>query len=209
MRIVSIFAAALLLLGAFAVHAQDQTPEQPTVPTTEINRANELAMIQSVRNGHNPNLLALLNPPTLTVYNPFNPMGVEGTNIQSALGEAYFQSAYTYTYTEWLILAEGDFAGVYVYQVGDMVGEYYGTPPTNQHSAGWMLALDTFQDGLLFESRTAWDQAGFMEDLGWAAVDYPDVDQQSLGLTLGTTSSTPAINVAMVSPSTPCSCTMP
>lgn len=198
MRIVSILTAALLLLSAFAVFAQDQPVEPPTISATEINRANELAYIQSVRNGRNPNVLALLYAPTLMAYNPFNPMGVEATNIQSALDEAYFQSAYTYIFSEWLILAEGDSTGMYLYQEGDMVGEYFGTPPTNQQSAGWMLAIDTFQDGKQVEQRTAWDQAGFLEGLGWATVDYPNVTQQPLGLVLGTTGSTPADHHAVL-----------
>ncbi|MBL8163397.1 MAG: nuclear transport factor 2 family protein [Anaerolineae bacterium] len=192
MRTLAVLMIVIVLGGS--VLAQDA----PAANMTEVNRANELAYIKLVRNEQMPELVYLLFAPEPLAFNPFNTAGVTSNRDQSVADEIYFQSAYTYKFTESLVLAEGDLTGVYVYQVGEMVGEYFGTPPTGEQSGGMMLYVDRYDDGLIAETYTAWDQAGFLEGLGWASVDYPDFDLSPWGLTLSSTSSTPADHHAVL-----------
>ncbi len=184
MRTLWIFIIMLLVIGAV-------TAQEPGASATDINRTNELAWIKYVRNDRMPEMQLLLMAPTFTVFNPFNPSGLETAREQAVTDEGYFQTAYTHAFTEWMVLTEGDLAGVYVYQEGDFVGEYYGVQPNGEHQAGTMLWIDRLADGHVAENYAAWDQQGFVEGLGWAAVDYPDYTVAPWGVTLGTTSSTP------------------
>lgn len=130
--------------------------------------------------------------PTYKVFSPFNPTGVDSTAAAAVTDEKNFQSAFTFHFTEWLILVEGDLAAAVTYQEGDFVGEYFGTPPTGDHQAGTLLWIDKLIDGHVTENYGAWDQQGFMQKMGWQTVDYPDFTVKPWGIKLGTTTSTPS-----------------
>jgi len=189
-----ILTVIVLLLGAIAVQAQDAPPE---ITETEINRTAELAWIYN-RNDRRPEMNMLVFAPMSMGYGPFNPAGGESTRAQVVADEVALQTAFTFTFTEWMLIAEDDLVGFYAYQGGDFVGEYFGSPPTGERLEGVLMGIDRFVDGRLTEGHAAWDQAGTMEAVGWAAVDYPDSANVPWGLTLGATGSTPADHHAVL-----------
>ena len=183
-----------LLLGAIAAQAQDALPE---IPVTDLNRTAELAWI-NMRNDRRPEMDLLLFAPTNIGYGPFNPAGAEASRAQIVADEEALQAAFTFAFTEWMLIAEDDLVGFYAYQTGDFVGEYFGSPPTGGNFGGVLMGIDRLVDGRFTEGHAAWDQAGFMEALGWATVDYPDIENVPWSLTLGATSSTPADHHAVL-----------
>lgn len=194
MRTFVIFMLLALLTGTFAALAQDD----PAALAVDINRANELAYLKLVRNERMPDLMGILWAPQVKTFTPFNPTGADTTAQQSVLDERVFQTAFTYVFTESVVLAEGDLTGVAVYQAGDFVGEYFGTPPTGKRQGGTMLWIDRMVDGRVVEAYTAWNQQSFMQDMGWATTTYPLTTVEPWGIKLGTTSSTPAEHHAVL-----------
>ena len=183
-----------LLLGTMAAQAQDAPPD---ITVTDINRTAELAWIY-MRNDRHPEIDMLLFAPTNMSYNPFSPAGSAASLAQIVADEAALQAALNFTFTEWMLIAEDDLVGFYAYQTGDFTGEYFGTPPTNTHLGGALLGVDRLVDGRISEGHAGWDQAGFMEWVGWSTVDYPNFENAPWGLTLGATSSTRADHHAIL-----------
>ncbi len=194
---IGLFMLFLLLVSVVVIplSAQEAPPE---ISVTDINRTTELAWFQYVRNGRHPELTMILFDAPVMGYNPFNPVGAEASLEQLIADEAALQTALNLTFSEWLVIAEDDLVGFYGFQTGEFTGEYFGTPPTGAQTSGVLMGIDRMVDGRITETRGSWDQAGFMEFLGWSSVDYPDHESTAWGLTLGTTSSTPADHHAVL-----------
>jgi predicted ester cyclase len=187
-----------LLMGATLVHPLSAQEAPPEISVTDINRTVELAWFQNMRNDRHPELSMILFDQPQIGYGPFNPAGAEASLDQIVADEVALQAALNFTFSEWMAIAEDDLVGFYGFQTGEFTGEYFGTPPTGTQFGGVMIGIDRFVDGRITESRPSWDQAGFMEWLGWSSVDYPDHENTPWGLTLGATSSTPADHHAIL-----------
>lgn len=193
--VASLFLTLVFSAQMLATRAQEAPPE---ISVTDINRTTELAWVQLMRNDRHPELNMILFDPPVMTYNPFNPAGAEESLEQIIASEVALQEALNFTFSEWLVIAEDDLVGFYGFQTGEFTGEYFGTPPTGTQMSSVLMGIDRMVDGRITEGRAGWDQAGFMEWLGWSSVDYPDHENTAWGLTLGATSSTPADHHAIL-----------
>lgn len=187
-----------LLMGAALAGPLAAQEASPAISVTDINRTTEWAWFQLVRNERHPELAMLLFDPPVKEYNPFNPAGTESSLEEIIAAEVALQTALNFTFSEWLIIAEDDLVGNYGFQTGEFTGEYFGTAPTGTQFGSVLVGIDRMVDGRVTEARAGWDQAGFMEWMGWSSVDYPDHENTAWGLTLSTTSSTPADHHAVL-----------